>query len=136
MKNTLQSRPISLYIIYGINEVGLNDKIQTTKDYSPTMKDVYDDHNNDKICFKYIDYTPNSKCTDYSNFLENKLEKDLLHNYYANSCYFNILMDTYCQNFNKYGHNKNITGQLAQILNKRYNIENQVNEMINIKSLF
>ena len=30
-------------------------------------------------------------------------------------------MDTYCQNFNRYGHNKNITGQeLAQILNKRY----------------
>ena len=34
-------------------------------------------------------------------------------------------MDTYCQNFNKYGHNKNITGQeLAQILNKRYTDRN------------
>ena len=66
-----------------------------------------------------IDYTLNSKCTYYSDFLENNCE--VLQNYYANSCYYNILMDTYGRTMNKYENNKNITGQeLAQILNKRY----------------
>ena len=36
-------------------------------------------YDNDKTCFKYIDYTPNSKCTNYSDFLENKSEA--LQNY-------------------------------------------------------
>ena len=53
MKNSLASRPISLFIIWGINEIGLNDEIQTTQLYEPTKEYLYDDHNNDKICFKY-----------------------------------------------------------------------------------
>ena len=73
MVDTLSSRPITLYIIWGINEIGLNDKIQITQIYNPTEEDLYDDHNNDKICFKYIDYTPNSKCTDYSDFFRKQM---------------------------------------------------------------
>ena len=84
MVDTLSSRPITLYIIWGINEIGLNDEIQTTRLYEPTEKDLYDGHNNDKICFRYIDYTPNFKCADDSDFLEKKSE--FLQNYYANSC--------------------------------------------------
>ena len=48
MKNTLASRPISLYIIWGINEIGLNDKIQITQIYNPTEEYLYADHNNEK----------------------------------------------------------------------------------------
>ena len=93
---------IDLILVYGLQEQKYNNR-----PYDILNKKLHDYTNNDKICFGYIDY-------DYMDMLKNDIndddiktfddlvnDKTILKNELANSCYFNIIYNVYCVNFNK-----------------------------------
>jgi hypothetical protein len=117
---------IDLILVYGLQEQKYNNK-----PYDILNKKLHDYTNNDKICFDYIDFDymdmlkSNINDDDIKTFDDLVNDKTILKNELANSCYFNIIYNTYCTNLNKNSKYKNISQtELANIFNVEYTKQN------------
>ena len=94
--------------------------------------DMYQAIDNKAICFKHIDYTFNKKAKYFKDMFHfTDVNKDISSNLKANSCFFNLLIATYKEAFNKVLYNnekcyKDLTPErLCEILN----IENKEQDL-------
>lgn len=90
------SREITLIIIKNASE-----SKEETKEYQPLDDYLFNDNDNSKIYNKFIHYNLNKQASTFSEMFNIELNKYTQDNYKANSCYFNIIVDTYHDEFEK-----------------------------------
>ena len=63
---------------------------------------MYQAIDNNAICFKHIDYTLNKEAKHLKDMFHfTDVNKDISSNLKANSCFFNLIIATYKEAFNK-----------------------------------
>ena len=105
-------------------KVTINDEETAPEPYDPVNTDLHDNINNHSIFFKYIDYKINPDATTFSELITSQPER------IQNSCYVNIIYDTYCESIKKLIKEDSQRNKINE--SKKFSIE-KLCEMCNIK---
>ena len=100
-----RSSKVDLILIISAVLKDKNAKIATHK---PLHNDLFYDSNQRAICDKYITYEHNRQAKEFGSMFKINVKPYVLENYRANSCYPNLIVDTFYDAINnsKKGDNK------------------------------
>ena len=94
--SNFQSKDIVLIIVYNASLVQNADK-----EYKPLDDYLFDDLDNSMIYNKYITYDINKQAQTFSEMFNIKYNPYTIDNFKANSCFINLIVDTYHYEFEK-----------------------------------
>lgn len=126
----IPSADVSLIIVKNITEVKSNRKLK----YEPADELVWNDNLEHGIYHKYIDYKVNKNANSFNELFELESCEYVKENKKPNSCFLNILVDTYHDTFKRSNYSFDATYEefldLLELDNKDHSIGLSVNKSL------